>query len=332
MIPLQTKTVSGRTWHFSHNIGWLSARGRGFWHPISVAMSGDGRIYVLNSGDRAGAAITVTNLEEEFIGEFADEDFTWPQGLAVDADGNIYCSESFGNFINVYNPNGEKVATWGEVGSGDGQFDGPAGLTFDKEDNLWVVDSRNSRIKKFTKDGAMLSSWGSHGCDEGEFDMPWGISLDSEGYVYVADWGNNRVQKFTQDGQFVQRFGSLREDGGQLDHPTDVAVDSEGDVYVADWGNDRLQIFYPDGEIIAGLYGDARVFSKWAQDFMDSNPDYVKAYQRVDPVELVSLGRFRRPAGIVIDDDDRIVVTDAMRCRLQIYFKDKDYLEPQYNL
>ena len=38
------------------------------------------------------------------------------------------------------------------------------------------------------------------------------------------------------------------------------------------------------------------------------------------------------PEGIAIDDHDRIVVTDGIRCRLQVYTKDKDYLEPQYNL
>ena len=140
------------------------------------------------------------------------------------------------------------------------------------------------------------------------------------------------MQKFSPDGEYLGRFGSTFDDGGQLSRPSDVAVDSEGDVYVTDWGNDRVQIYYPDGDIIAGLYGDARQFSKWGQDFMDSNPDYQKAFQRVNPNEMVTLGYFRRPGGVAIDDQDRIIVTDGIRCRLQVYLKDKDYLEPQFNL
>ena len=46
----------------------------------------------------------------------------------------------------------------------------------------------------------------------------------------------------------------------------------------------------------------------------------------------MTLGHFRRPSGVAIDDQDRIIVTDGIRCRLQIYLKDKDYLEPQFNL
>ena len=95
---MQTKTVAGRTWHFSHPIGWLSGRGRGFWHPTSVATTSEGTIYVLNSGGRAGAPITVATIDEDFVGEFGEGDFTWPEGLAIDQDGNIYCADGFGAF------------------------------------------------------------------------------------------------------------------------------------------------------------------------------------------------------------------------------------------
>ena len=329
---MQTKTVAGRTWHFSHPIGWLSARGRGFWHPLSVAIAPGGVIYVLNSGDRQGEPITKLNFDEEFLGEFGSDDLTWPNSLALDADGNVYCSDAYGHFIAVYSPDGERIAKWGEEGSAEGQLRRPAGLAFDRDDNLLIADSENGRVQKFTKDGRFLSTWGAPGSGDGKFDRPWGISIDKDGCIYVADWGNDRVQKFSPEGDFLMKFGSLKDDGGQLDHPSDVAVDSEGDVYVTDWGNNRVQIYYPDGDIIAGLYGDAREFSKWAMEFMDSNPDYVKAFQRVDPFEMVSLGRFQRPGGIAIDPDDRIVITDGIRCRLQVYAKDKDYLEPQFNL
>ena len=209
---------------------------------------------------------------------------------------------------------------------------GPSGLAFDSDDNLWVVDSQNGRLQRFTKDGRFISAWGEPGSGEGQFNRPWGITIDENDYIYVADWGNDRVQKFSPDGKFLMRFGSTIEDGGRLSHPSDVGVDSDGDVYVTDWGNNRVQIYFSDGDIIAGLYGDAQQYSKWAREFMDSNPDYVRAIQRVDPTELVTLGHFQRPGGIAIDDQDRIVITDGIRCRLQVYTKDKDYLEPQYNL
>ena len=327
-----TKTVAGRTWTFSHPIGWLAVRGRGLWHPTSVAAAPDGRIYILNSGGRAGAPITVTNIEEDFIGEFGEGDFTWPEGLAIDRDGYIYCADGYKHFVNVYNPDGELVSKWGKPGSEPGRLNGPSGLAFDADDNLLIVDSLNARVQRFARDGQFISAWGTPGDGEGQLSRPWGITIDGDGDVYIADWGNDRVQKFTADGEYLMKFGSDIDDGGQLSHPSDVAVDSEGDVYVTDWGNHRVQIYYPDGDIIAGLYGDARVFSKWGKDFMDSNPDYVKAFERVNPEDLVELGNFQRPGGIAIDDEDRIIVSDGIRCRLQVYVKEKDYLEPQFNL
>ncbi len=329
---MQTKTVAGRTWHFSHPIGWLSGRGRGFIHPSSVAITSGGVIHVLNSRGKVAPPITVLTIEEEYLGEFGEGDFTWPNGLALDQDGNVYCADGFENFVNVYNPDGELLAKWGEYGTDEGLLSRPAGLAFDSDENLWVVDSENGRVQQFTKDGQFLKTFGTKGSEEGEFSRPWGITIDRDGDIYVADWGNDRVQKFSSNGEYLSRFGSTFDDGGLLSKPSDVAVDSQGDVYVTDWGNDRVQIYYPDGDIIAGLYGDARRFSKWGQDFMDSNPDYQKAFHRVAPDEMVTLGHFRRPSGVAIDDQDRIVITDGIRCRLQIYQKDKDYLEPQFNL
>ena len=125
-------------------------------------------------------------------------------------------------------------------------------------------------------------------------------------------------------------FGSADEEGGDLDHPADVAVDSEGDVYVIDWSNQRVQIYDPEGSILTALYGDATEFSKWGKVVVESNPDVVKAYRRVE--DLTPMARFGRPTGIAVDEQDRIVVTEATRARLQVYAKEKDHMEPQFNL
>ena len=208
---------------------------------------------------------------------------------------------------------------------------GPAGLAFDADDNLFVVDAGNDRVQKFTKEGEFLSAFGAPGSDDGQLSRPWGISLDGDGNVYVVDWGNDRVQKFSGDGEFLLSFGGGgRDDGSELDHPSDVAVDSEGDVYVVDWGNLRVQIYDPEGDVITALYGDAVEFSNWAKEVVEANPDVTKAYRRVE--DITPLGRFNRPVGIAVDEQDRIIVTDSTRGRLQVYVKEKDYMDPQFNL
>ncbi len=331
---MPTKTVAGRTWHFSHSLGHHVGPG-GFVHPTSVLAAPGGIVYVADTGAAEGyqpAKIRKLDVDEGFISEFGLGDLTWPEGLALDQSGNIYCSDAHKHSVMVYDQEGEQIGEWGEMGSEAGQLNGPAGLAFDGDDNLHVVDSVNSRIQKFTRDGDFLAAWGTPGGEDGQLDRPWGITVDQEGDIYVADWGNDRVQKFSPEGAFISRFGSQIADGGELSRPSDVAVDSEGDVYVADWGNNRVQIYYPDGDVITGLYGDAREFSRSAQEVMNVNADYVKAFDRVEPTELIKWGRFERPRGIAIDEQDRIVVTDGTRGRFQVYSKDKDYIVPQFNL
>ena len=327
-----TTTVAGRTWNFSHAIGRNAAAGNGFTQPWDVAAGPDGILYVLSRGQEGVGGVTAENkrigkltIDQQFIGDFA-RGMTWPAGLALDSEGNIYCSEEFQNKICVFNEDGEEIAEWGEPGSDDGQLNGPSGLAIDPDGNLIISDARNNRLQKFTTDGNHLATIG-----EGVLNSPWGIGLDSDGNIYAADWGNNCVRKFSPDGDLLLTFGGADLDNGaDLNHPSGVAIDSEGDVYVADWGNKRIQIYAPDASVITALYGDAVEFSNWAAEVINSNPDAQKAYRRVK--DRTSLGLFERPVGIAIDSDDRIIITDSTRGRLQIYAKEKDYMDPQFNL
>ena len=333
-----TTTVAGRTWSFSHAIGRNAAAGAGFNLPTSVAVAPGGVLYVVSRGNEYTFGVPVDNkrigkitIDQEFIGDFGrDGELAWPAGLAVDQDGNVYCSDEHEHVVAIYDPDGQRLGQWGDPGSQEGQLNAPSGIGFDSDDNLYVVDTGNDRVQKFTKEGQFLSSWGSSGGGEGQFKSPWGITIDQQGNVYVVDWGNSRVQKFAPDGSFLLSFGNEHKDGQDLDHPANVAVDSEGDIYVTDWGNKRVQIYDPDGQILTTLWGDAHVFSKWAQESMDANPDAVKAYRRVKDTSQVA--RFHRPVGIAVDEQDRIIITDTIRARLQVYVKEKDYMDPQFNL
>ena len=335
---MQTTTAMGRTWDFSHAIGRIAGVGDGFFAPTAVATAPGGILYVLSRGHAGGdLGITVQNqriskltIDEELLAEFGQQEFTWPVALAVDSEGRVYCSEENRNFIAFYSPDGERLGQWGEGGSDPGRLDGPSGIAFDGDQNLYVADTGSHRVQKFTRDGEYISGWGRFGTTSGRFNRPWGVTVDAEGSVYVADWGNDRVQKFTADGVHMLTLGNENTSMTGLLRPSDVAVDSDGDIYVVDWGNHRVRIYDPTGAPIASLHGDAREFSKWAKSVVESNPDVVKAFRRVD--DMSELYRFNRPTGIAIDEQDRIIVTDTNRGRLHVYKKERDYAEAQFNL
>ena len=359
---MKTTYIAGRAWHFSHSIGRPTAEHRqledgttvgGFTFPIAITVGTDGLIFVLSRGYGFPYYIRPVDIfmrvgkltiDQQHIGDFARAGFTWPAGIAVSKDGTVYCSDEYENCVAFYNPDNtypfpqwnadrDRLGQWGEAGSEEGRLDGPNGLAFDSDDNLYVVDSRNDRVQKFTKDGGFLLGWGGSGTGEGQFNRPWGITIDHKGDVYVADWGNDRVQKFSPDGEFLMSFGSQQGEGGGLTHPADVAVDSDGDVYITDWGKRKVRIYEPDGDILATLHGDATELSKAGEHALTRDPqNYQNMIKTLNKIEdWHQIGGFRRPTGIVVDQEGRIIVTDHPG-RLQVYIKEKGYEEPILNM
>ncbi len=337
-----TTVVPGRVYDWSHVVGRNAAAGNGFSNPCSIALAADGVAYVVNQGNENNFGMRVTKVfigapgEEEVRGEFCyhgseDGRLMWPNSVAVDADGNVYVSGSWLNRIAVFDPDGNFLRHWGVSGSGEGELHGPSGLAFDPDDHLLVVDAYNHRVQKFDKDGTFLASCGKHGSGPGEFNTPWGITVGADGAIYVADWKNGRIQKLSPEGEFLAQFGQPGDGEQDLNHPTDVAVDGDGDVYIADWANHKVRIYDAEGEILASLVGDAQVMAKWAQAAINANPDMAKMRRRVKSLEPE--WRFCYPTSVAFDTaQERLIVADSQRGRLQIYMKDNNYVEPQYNL
>ncbi|MFQ6029119.1 MAG: NHL repeat-containing protein [Dehalococcoidia bacterium] len=345
---------AGRCWQYSHTLGRRQTAGTGFSRPVAVGLGNDGVLFVANRGAPRISKVTV---DEEFLTEFGrggqDEgQFVYLTAVAVDQDENVYTADEWLHRITVFDQDGTLLQTWGEPGEGEGQLNGPAGLAFDAAGNLVVVNSLNSRIQKFTREGQYLGGFGTKGSGEAELDLPWGIAIDNQDNIYVADWNNHRVQKFSPEGDHLLTFGSgeptgVARDGStpyahatvanigvkpsDLNHPTDVAVDADGDVYVVDWMNERVVIFDYSANPVATLRGDSHELSPWAQMTLAANPDLETARRRVKNPEIQNY--FRMPVGCTYDQaNDRLIVADTQHCRLQVYVKDRNYLEPQLNL
>ena len=339
---MQTTLAAGRVYNFSHVVGRTMPSGSGFQRPAALAIGSDDKAYVVSRGNENTFATRVSKItiwppgEEEFLCEFGlygedDGQLLWPTSVALDREGNVYVSDEWRHLISIFDGEGNFLEKWGIPGAGDGQLSWPSGMAFDQEDHLYIVDSANHRVQKFTKDGTFLAKFGEEGYAEGQFNLPWGITIDNQGDIYVADWKNHRVQKLSPDGTFLATYGKYGTGVGELNHPTGVAVDDEGDVYVADWENHRVQVFASDGDSITSLIGDAQDLSTWGRLTVEASPDVVKMRRRVKSLEPE--WRFCYPTAVAFDaDKSRIVVADCQCCRLQVYIKDKSYVDPQFNL
>src|SRR5690606_30119871 len=74
------------------------------------------------------------------VGHYAD--FNYPDGIAVDASGNLYVSDRLNNSIYKYNSNGKLVLKFGQYSnsSGPDSFNNPGELAVDKSGNLYIAN------------------------------------------------------------------------------------------------------------------------------------------------------------------------------------------------
>ncbi len=316
--------------------------GRGFANPYAVAVSRDGRIFVLNRCDPARASairVGICTLDEAYLGEFGkgfgtgDGQFAWPVAMAFDSQERLYITDEYHHRISVFDTAGTFLGKWGTPGRAAGELNGPAGIAIDGSDHVYIVDQHNNRVQKFTTDGRFLLQWGEAGSAAGQFNLPWGVAVDTQGQVYIADWRNDRIQHFTAEGQFIAAYGVSGQEEGQLHRPSGVAVDTEGYIYVADWGNERVQVFGPDGSFQMLLRGQATL-SKWAEEYFAANPEewQVRTISDLTPALPAHLNTpyhvssqtepyFWGPVAVTLDHEQRLYVPETNRHRVQIYQK-----------
>ncbi len=182
-----TTVVRGRAYDWSHAIGRGAATGTGFNYVQTMCLSGDGDLYTANRGNENNFGMRVNRIklggpgDEELAAEFfqhgqGDGKATWPFGVAVGQNNEVFCSDEWTNTISVFDKDGKFKRKWGTTGSGDGELLRPAGLAVEKNGNVIVVDSGNNRLQVFTPDGKLVASCGKGGTGDGEFNQPWGIT------------------------------------------------------------------------------------------------------------------------------------------------------------
>jgi sugar lactone lactonase YvrE len=243
----------------------LSALGAAFTGPTGIAVDGAGNIFVaegsigsgsgLDGGDfkvwKVAANGTISTAAGDGVASFAGDggpaataELNTPAGVAVDANGNVYFSDSRNNRV-------RRIATDGSITtvagndlpgfSGDGgpatqaQLRTPTGLAIDAAGNLYIADTGNNRIREVMANGIIGTLAGNGNAayfgDGGSsvlaaMHAPTGVAVDANGTVYIADPGTHRIRRVTS--------GVIDTAVSGLDAPVDVKVDAAGNLYIAD--------------------------------------------------------------------------------------------------
>jgi TonB family protein len=249
-------------------------------NPFDIAIDVAGNLFIADSGNsrirKVAADGVITTVAGNGTTGFSGDGgpaigakLNNPRGIAIDATGNLYISDTGNARI-------RKVATTGVITtiSGNGTTaipgeDGPAiqaklrspyGVVLDKAGNLYFAEMGGQRVRRISTDGQITTvagngTRGSSGdgrpATAAQFQGPLGVALDTMDNLYIAEADGYRIRQMTKDGIISTIAGNgTRGSGGdggpplgaQLDSPLRVAVGSSGNLYIVDAGAQRLRV------------------------------------------------------------------------------------------
>jgi hypothetical protein len=204
---------------------YLNAQGSfaRFVTPTGIALDAGGNLYVNDTYRvrRISSTAVVTTLAGGTTDGIADgigsaARFGSLEGIAIDASGNIYVSDTKYLRIRKITPEGE-VTTFagsGTAGFADGpaataQFTHPTSLAFDLAGNLFIADSNPllpfytiRMVNKLGVVSTLLKGTSNSGVINGPIatasvNQPEGMAFDPAGNLYISNTGANVISKVT---------------------------------------------------------------------------------------------------------------------------------------
>lgn len=146
-----------------------------FNRPRALAIDPAGNIYVGDEADftirkisKDGNVTTITGK----AGETGSQDgngsaarFAGPRGLAADAAGNLYITDTPNHIIRKLTPDGTVTTIAGKTGeqgfvdgaSADARFNNPRAAVVDAAGNLFIADGNNCAVRIITPDGRVTT-------------------------------------------------------------------------------------------------------------------------------------------------------------------------------
>lgn len=249
----------------------------GFWSPAGIVVAPDGVLYVADRGNeviqRVAQDGTVTvwagqkGRSGSTDGARTSARFSGPEGMEIDAAGNIYVADSNNFTIRKITPQGTVSTVAGRAGE-HGSADGPGAqarffdvsdVALDAAGNLYVSDTSNHIVRKITADGMVSTIAGRAGQEglvdgpamEARFSRVQGVAVDRTGNVFVSERNTGSlIRKITPEGMVSTVGGKvglewvMTGDGvgsqGRFNHAWGLSTGPDGTLYVADSAHHRI--------------------------------------------------------------------------------------------
>ena len=288
LSPMITTVVGGSI------VDGVPATNANLYNPYGLAVDALGNVFVADADNQRIRKVGTNGMISTVAGDGAATYYgdgspaihaalNSPQGVAVDASGDLFIADSDNYRIRKVGTNGimSTVAGDGENGySGDGgpatgaSMTQPSGVAVDAFGNLFIADTYNLRIRKVSTNGIIttVAGDGDYGysgdgvqATNASLYYPEGVAVDANGNLFIADTSNQRIRKVGTNGIISTVAGNgdygYSGDGGQatsagLYYPMSVTVDDLGNIFIADTDDHRIRKVGTSG-VINTVAGDA---------------------------------------------------------------------------
>lgn len=249
-------------------------------------------------------------------GSALQAEFDYPTGMAFDAQGNLYVSDSNNHLIRKIDSKGmvTTFAGTGFAGLTNGKrlfskFKNPRGLKVDAMGNLYIAEKGNHCIRKIDTQGnvTIFAGTGQQGYKDdmdpkkAQFNGPNDLYFGPNGDLYVADFFGHRIRKIATHGEVSTVTGdgtaAFKEGSAvtsQLNLPSSIILNSRNEVIFSDYFNNRIR-----------RISNATVYTDAGNDttgFKDGPVAQALIYY---------------PIGLAIDASDAIYFADAFNFRIR---------------
>ena len=246
-----------------------------------------------------------------------------PQGVAVDAAGNVYSSSEDGS-VTQYSSAGQQIGVSTPIGGNEAIYslfvdpceqlyvtgtssavyklnrtallqlavpgflvglNNPTLSWVDASGTAWVADSYNQRIVKFSQTGLVTGI-----ITNAAIYYPISVATDSAGNIYVLNGqGENSVVKLNATGTKLLATFTAAVPGPGLSGPSGMTIDRYGSIYITDSGNARVVQLNSTGGLINSFYTPPPFLNNPNQVTVDDCGNvYVADYYNSRIVEFVT--------------------------------------------